>query len=274
MIYAENIMKKSIIKMSLISLSVFMATNAWAENTISNQSSLDQQSSSAVTSQAITAPNAPQQNLTTVSPSQGGNVQSPAPVQTTQLTSQPVATTITSPNVTVSQSPIGQSSGAAITNDSTKKSVPQKKYIISKGTLYNQLAYDFHKKGYKTVWKLSFNPSFTYKEYNSVPEEVSDALVILNKSWGGSYEDGDQVLGFICPLKKEVQFVYSSNAMSVVDSNGVGCDMVTPVSSNNDGSNGSAANNNNAGSNYFQSGNVLGGPMIVNGQQNNQSINN
>jgi len=153
---------------------------------------------------------------------------------------------------------------------SKKEEKKELTYQVSKSTLYNQLAYDFHKRGYKTVWGLSFDPSFTPKKYDSIEDEMLAASNRLNQVWNGNYDDGNKVLALKCPLKKEVHFVFSAYAASVVDSNGVSCDLITPLSK--DGSNGSAdgsvqANpNNSAGNNYYETGNVLAGPMIVSSQ--------
>lgn len=158
--------------------------------------------------------------------------------------------------------------GSEVKTEKVENKKEEPKYQVSKSTLYNQLAYDFNKKGYKTVWGLSFDPSFTPKKYNSIEEEMLAASNRLNQVWNGNYDDGNKVLALKCPLKKEIHFVFSNYAASVVDANGVSCDLITPIS--NDSSNGAdgsiqANPNSAAGNNYYETGNVLSGPMIVSG---------
>lgn len=51
--------------------------------------------------------------------------------------------------------------GSEVKTEKVENKKEEPKYQVSKSTLYNQLAWDFNKKGYKTVWGLSFDPSFT-----------------------------------------------------------------------------------------------------------------
>lgn len=174
-------------------------------------------------------------------------------------TAMPTSSTVVK-NATILKS---ESESVALEN---KKEEP--KYQVSKSTLYNQLAYDFNKKGYKTVWGLSFDPSFTPKKYDSIEEEMLGASNRLNQVWNGNYDDGNKVLALKCPIKKEIHFVFSNYAAAVVDANGVSCDLITPLSNNQEGSNSEIQANPNsaAGNNYYETGNVLSGPMIVSGQ--------
>lgn len=142
----------------------------------------------------------------------------------------------------------------------------EKTYTVTKSTLYNQLVYDFGKKGYKVIWDLKFDPSFTNKKYNTVEDQMVYAINRLNEVWNGNFEDGNKVQGLICEQNKAIHFVYSNEAAKVVDKNGMSCDLITPLE-NNDGQafdqkNGGSQNGV-PGSNYYESGNILSGPMIV-----------
>lgn len=147
----------------------------------------------------------------------------------------------------------------------TKK--PEKKYSVTKSTLYNQLVYDFGKQGYKVVWDLKFDPSFTKGEYDSIEDQMVYAINRLNEVWNGSFEDGNKVQGLICPENKAIHFVYSNKAAKVVDKDGMSCNLITPLENNKGqvySGVGQAINPNvPAGNNYYESGNILSGPMIV-----------
>ena len=185
------------------------------------------------------------------------------PDQTTKVPAVPVSATpaVATPAV---------SSVAPATQEKAVKTEKKKEltYTVSKSTLYTQLAYDFGKKGYKTVWDVRLNPSFKHYKYKSIQDEMVYAINRLNESSIGTYDDGNQVEGLICPENKEIHFVYSQYAGDVVDKDGQSCDMITPtVSNDSSSSNGLSSPQSTSGqvgqSNFYQTGNILSGPMIV-----------
>lgn len=152
-----------------------------------------------------------------------------------------------------------------VKGEKQEKKEEKKKYAVSKSTLYNQLAYDFGKKGYKVVWNLKFDPSFTPDTYKTIEDQMVYAINRLNEVWNGNFDDGNKVQGLICPQNKVVYFVFSNEASKVVDKDGVSCDLITPLE-NNKGQSYSGTQapiNPHNGNNYYETGNILSGPMIV-----------
>lgn len=195
----------------------------------------------------------------------GFSVSANAATEATSELKLPVAPVVVEPTVPAATlEAVKVEQGDVKTEDKEVKKEKKLNYAVTKSTLYNQLSYDFGKKGYKVVWELSFDPSFEKGDYKSIEDQMVYSLNRLNQVWGGNFSDGNKVQGLICPQKKEVYFTFSNRASGVVDKDGLSCNLITPLNTNLD-SNGNPLRQQQqaTGANYYETGNILSGPMIV-----------
>lgn len=110
-----------------------------------------------------------------------------------------------------------------------KKEEEKPKFIMSKGTAYQQLSYDLRKEGYKLSWKLKSDAPVKPKEYKVWQEETLDIMSQLNTFFNTSDTDGSRIHALVCPQLKYVVVTQEKNAGLVFDKDRRGCNLLSPA---------------------------------------------
>lgn len=108
-----------------------------------------------------------------------------------------------------------------------KKEEKKPKFIMSKGTAYQQLSYDLRKEGYKLSWNLKSDAPVKPKEYKIWQEETLDIMSQLNTFFNTSDTDGSRIHALVCPQLKYVVVTQEKNAGMIFDKDRRGCNLLS-----------------------------------------------
>lgn len=108
-----------------------------------------------------------------------------------------------------------------------KKEEP--KFVMTKGSVYQQLSYDLRKEGYRLSWNLSqdFPVPVTNKTYKTWQESLLAMLDSVNKQGLFSDDNGNTVKALVCPQSHYVVVTTLQNTSGVVDSDKKGCNLIS-----------------------------------------------
>lgn len=108
-----------------------------------------------------------------------------------------------------------------------KKEEP--KFVITKGSVYQQLSHDLRKEGYRLSWNLSqdFPVPVTNKTYKTWQESLLAMLDSVNKQGLFSDDNGNTVKAMVCPQSHYVVVTTLQNTGGVVDSDKKGCNLIS-----------------------------------------------
>lgn len=108
-----------------------------------------------------------------------------------------------------------------------KKEEKKPKFVISKGTAYQQLSYDLRKEGYKLSWNLKSDAPVKPKQYKVWQEETLEIVSQLNTFFNTNDDDGSKIHALVCPQLKYVVITHEKSAGLVFDKDRRGCNLLS-----------------------------------------------